>query len=402
VGLFISALTVISERAVTWLRDFLHDWPWAIMFICPMGMALVVWLTERLFQGAERSGVPQVKAALAVHQELPLRSRFVSFRIAVGKVVLTNLGLLSGSSAGLGGPSIQIGASIMTALGKAARFPPHYMERGFILAGSAAGFAALFSAPLAGIIFAIEELGRSLEEKISSLVLTTIILAGMTAFILLKHYVFLGPEEVTPPEGKSWLAIPLCGIVGGLAGGIFSGLLIGAGRLFSQRRLRNRITLAFVCGLFLALVHLGTHGMTLGTGYPMLKQILADPLTITPEFPLLKAIATFATAMSAIPAGLFVPSLSVGAGLGADLQYWLPFAPPLVVVLLTMCAYFSGIFQNPMTAFVLVMEMTDTHELLLPLMATAFIASGTSRLINPQPLYETLTDAYAKRFPDHD
>lgn len=78
------------------------------------------------------------------------------------------MGLLSGGSIGLGGPSVQIGASIMASLGKAVRFPPLYLEKGLILAGSAAGF----SAPLAGIVFAIEEMGRALEEKISSLVLS--------------------------------------------------------------------------------------------------------------------------------------------------------------------------------------------------------------------------------------
>jgi len=401
VGVFISALTVLSEHTVTWLRDFLQRFPWALFVICPLGMILVTGLTDHFFPGAERSGVPQVRVALAIHHDLQLRNRFVSFRIAVGKVLLTNLGLLTGSSAGLGGPAIQIGASLMTALGKAARFPPHYLERGLILAGSAAGFAALFSAPLAGIIFAIEELGRSFEEKIGSLVLTAIILAGMTAFILLNHYVFLEAGEVPLPRGGSWLAIPVCGIIGGLAGGLFSALMIQSGRWMSQRAWKSRVATLFFSGLVLAGVHFISHGTTLGTGYPMLKNILSDPQTTDPAFAALKATATFFTALSGMPAGLFVPTLSAGAGLGADLLTWLPFAPPLAVVLLTMCGYFAGMFQNPMTSFVLVMEMTDTHELLLPLMATAFIASGTSRLLSPQPLYETMTAAYAKRLQEN-
>ena len=400
VGLFISALTVVSERAVVLLLDFVQPRSWTLWLIPPLGIPLVACLTQRLCQGAEGSGVPQVKAALAIHHDLQGRSRLVSFRIAIGKVLLTNLGLLTGSSAGLGGPAIQIGASIMTSLGKAARFPPHYMERGFILAGSAAGFAALFSAPLAGIIFAIEELGRSLEEKIGSLVLIAIILAGMTAFILLQHYIFLDTEESSLPWGKGWLAIPLCGVAGGLAGGIFSRLLIRIGQLVNPLRMRRRILLACACGAVLAVIHTGTDGMTLGTGYPVLKQILTDPQSIQPLFCLMKALATLATALSGIPAGLFVPSLSVGAGLGSNLMSWLPFTPPLAVVLLSMCAYFSGVFQNPMTSFVLIMEITDTHEMLLPLMATAFIATGTAQLINRQPLYERLTEGYAKRFPD--
>ncbi len=394
VGLFISALTLLSEKAVAQVRGFAQQYPRALFLLCPLGLAITVWLTERWFSGARGSGVPQVKAALAISRDLKSRRRFVSFDIAVGKVILTNLGLLSGASAGLGGPAIQIGASIMTALGQAARFPPHYLERGFILAGSAAGFAALFSAPLAGIIFAIEELGRSLEEKIGSLVLTAIILAGMTAFVILNHYVFLGARQVLLPPGRAWLAIPLCGVVGGLTGGIFSRLLLTLGRRTAG--LTGRRRLAWVLGLGLAIAWLGdiSQGQTLGTGYPMLVRIVTETEPISPWYPLYKAAATLATALSGVPAGLFVPSLSVGAALGADLHLWLPIAPFSTMVLLTMCAYFGGMLQTPMTAFVLVMEMTDTHELLLPLMAAAFIAAGVAKLLNPKPLYDSLTEPY--------
>ena len=401
VGLFVSILTLLSEAVVEELHNFVQQWPQAIYLISPFGLALTVWLTERWFPGAERSGVPQVKAALAVSRDLKIRRRFVSFDLAVGKVILTNLGLLSGASAGLGGPAIQIGASIMTALGKAARFPPHYLERGFILAGSAAGFAALFSAPLTGIIFAIEELGRSLEEKIGSLVLTAIIFAGMTAYILLNHYIFLGAEQVVLLKGRAWLAIPVCGIVGGFAGGLFSFLLITLGRGCSAFSGLRRLLLVSAMGVVIAWLSTISQGQTLGTGYPMLKQILIDGAQVSLWYPLLKAAATLATALSGIPAGLFVPSLSVGAGLGVDLHAWLPIGSLPAMVLLTMCAYFAGMLQTPMTAFVLVMEMTDTHELLLPLMASAFIAAGVARTFNAKPLYEALTESYVRNLEPH-
>ena len=397
VGLFISALTLLSEQAMVEVREFFVQAPESIWVVCPLGLALTVWLTERWFPGAERSGVPQVKAALAIHRDLPRRQRFVSFPIAVGKVLLTNLGLLSGASAGLGGPAIQIGASIMTALGKAARFPPHYLERGFILAGSAAGFAALFSAPLAGIMFAIEELGREMEEKIGSLVLTAIIFAGMTAYVILDHYVFLEAAEVELPKGPAWLGIPFCALSGGLAGAGFSFLLVHLGRRLGSLGTRSRLALVALFGLVLAALAILSDGQTLGTGYPMLKRIVGTGGIESLWFPLQKGLATLLTALSGVPAGLFVPSLAVGAGLGADLYHWLPLAPLQTMVLLTMCAYFSGMLQNPMTAFVLVMEMTDTHELLLPLMATAFIATGSARLLNPPPLYETLTQGYVRQ-----
>ncbi|HAI97879.1 MAG TPA: chloride channel protein, partial [Methylococcaceae bacterium] len=95
-----------------------------------------------------------------------------------------------------------------------------------------------------------------------------------------------------------------------------------------------------------------------------------------------------------IPAGIFVPSLSVGAGIGANLAEWVPIAPLSVVILLGMTGYFAGMIQAPLTAFVIIMEMTNSHDLLLPMMATAFIANGTSKLICPLSLYEGLTQRY--------
>ncbi|XSG85491.1 MAG: chloride channel protein [Methylohalobius sp. ZOD2] len=396
VGLCISALSLLSEQTAAEFRQFVHHWPWTVFLVCPLGMAAIVGVMEYWFPGSERSGVPQVKAALSIQDDLTLRGRLVSLRIAAGKVILTNLSLLAGASAGLGGPAIQIGASIMTSLGRLARFPPHYLERGFILAGSAAGFAALFSAPLAGIMFAIEELGRSLEERIESLVLTAIIFAGITAYVILNQYVFLDTAEVQLMDLRNWWAIPVCGVLGGFCGGMFSWLLIQSYRRIARLGRWRQIGLALACGLVVAGLGYASQDLTFGTGYPMLKQILTHPENMPPLYPLQKGIAVFATALSGVPAGLFVPSLTVGAGLGADLSHWLPLTGPLVMILLTMTAYFSGILRSPMTAFVLVMEITDTHNLLLPMMATAFIAAGTSHLLNPVSLYQALTENYAQ------
>ncbi len=111
-------------------------------------------------------------------------------------------------------------------------------------------------------------------------------------------------------------------------------------------------------------------------------------------FPFFKLLATWATFFSGIPSGIFVPSLATGAGLGADLARWLPVAPAAAMILLSMAAYFSGMLQSPLTSFVIVMEMTNTHEILIPLMATTYIATWTSKLIHPIPLYLALCGSY--------
>ncbi len=393
VGLVIVMMTLLSEWAAQTYRLLSLQYPWFHFIIPPVGMGFTAWITFRFFPGSERSGIPQVKTALDISSNLNERSQLISLRIAFGKMFLPIMGLLSGASIGFGGPAVHVGASIMLSLGKTIKFPPHYLEKGLILAGSAAGFAAMFSTPLAGIIFAIEEMGRTLEERISSLVLTAIIFSGITAYAILNSYIYFEDASLVMPLGQSWLAVPLCGISGGFLGGIFSKSTILGSRLLKQTGI-SIVVIAIVCGGVVATMNYFSDGATVGTGYQQTKAILNSVQPIDFSYPFLKMLATCATFFSGIPSGIFVPSLSTGAGFGVNLANWFPIAPASAMILLTMTAYFSGMLQSPLTSFVIVMEMTNSHEILIPLMATAFLASGTSKLINPVPLYLALCDSY--------
>ena len=108
----------------------------------------------------------------------------------------------------------------------------------------------------------------------------------------------------------------------------------------------------------------------------------------------LKLLATLISSISGIPGGLFSPSLSVGAGIGSALSTIFPSTPAGAVVLLGMVGYFAGVVQAPITAFVIVMEMTNDQAMLIPLMASAVIAYGVSRLLCPEALYHALADRY--------
>jgi H+/Cl- antiporter ClcA len=104
----------------------------------------------------------------------------------------------------------------------------------------------------------------------------------------------------------------------------------------------------------------------------------------------MKMLATTFSYLSGIPGGIFAPSLATGAGVGVELAHWMPAVPAAAIIILGMVGYFTGVVQTPITAFVIVMEMTDNHALLLPLMATAFLAFVTSRLVCPDPIYRAL------------
>jgi H+/Cl- antiporter ClcA len=396
VGVSVVVLTHGNELASNLFRRLYEHSKWLPFLLAPLGLALTAWLTVKFFKGSERSGVPQVKTALEITGDLSNRSALLSFRIIIGKILLTFMGLFSGASVGFGGPAVHIGAAIMAMLGRLAHFPAHYLERGLILAGSAAGFAAMFSAPLAGIVFAIEEMGRSLEEKTSGIVLTAIIFAGVTAFVLIDHTTYLGQYEIIFNWRENGLAVVICGIFCGATGALFSNSIINSGKWLTTIKWLSPIKTGLICGFVIALLGFFSDGNSFGTGYKETLEILKHPETMDPLLPLYKIGSIIMTFFSGIPSGIFVPSLTVGAALGADLAAWFPVAPATVMILLGVTGYFSGMLQSPLTAFVVVMEMSDAHELLLPLMATAFIAAGTSRLICPTPLYRALCDAYSQ------
>lgn len=397
VGLAAVAFAVGSDFTNLYFHRLIAYSPYLPLIVTPLGLALVVAITRHFFPGSQGSGIPQSIAALGM-QDAEARNNVLSLRIAVGKILMTLLGLLSGASVGREGPTVQIGASIMHALSKLTRFPRREMERGLILAGAAAGIAAAFNTPLAGIVFAIEEMSRSFEQKTSGTVLTAVIIAGMTSLALMGNYNYFGHTGAALAFSREWLAVPVCGLLGGLLGGLFSRMLIVAsnglpsaiGSLMRERP----VVFAALCGLVLALIGLASGNTTYGTGYTEARQILEGTLPMPESYGILKMLATVVSYVSGIPGGIFAPSLAIGAGFGSNMAAFLPFAPAGAVVILGMVAYFAGVVQAPITAFVIVMEMTDNHAMLLPLMAASLIASAASRLVCSKPLYKAMAEKF--------
>lgn len=404
VGLAAIAFAVGSDHTNSLFHRLIAYSPYLPLLVTPLGLASVVALTRRFFPGSQGSGIPQSIAALNM-QDAEARNGVLSLRIAVGKILMTLMGLLSGASVGREGPTVQIGASIMHALSKLTRFPRHEMERGLILAGGAAGIAAAFNTPLAGIVFAIEEMSRSFEQKTSGTVLTAVIIAGMTSLALMGNYNYFGHTGAVLEFDRGWVAVLVCGVLGGLLGGLFSRMLIASslglpGRLGILMRERP-VAFAALCGLILALIGLLSGSTTYGTGYEEAKKILEGTQSMPETYGILKMLATVVSYVSGIPGGIFAPSLAVGAGFGSNMAPFLPYAPAGAVVILGMVAYFAGVVQAPITAFVIVMEMTDNHDMLLPLMAASLIASGSSRLVCHKPLYKTLAEKFLVNATGH-
>src|SRR5690242_18587093 len=136
VGAAAVALALLADRAQAAFVELIERWNYASLAVTPAAMALSAYLTRRVFPNSQGSGIPQAIAARQL-EDRDARGRLVSIRIAVGKIVLTLFGLLCGASIGREGPTVQVGASIMFAIG---RLAPR-RQSGLILAGASAGLA---------------------------------------------------------------------------------------------------------------------------------------------------------------------------------------------------------------------------------------------------------------------
>jgi len=394
-------VVVMFAKATEYATElFFHvqkmNW-WLPLIITPLGGVLIVWMTKRWFQGAAGSGIPQVMAALDHESPDNKYPTLVSTKLAIGKIFLGVGTLLAGFSAGREGPSVQISASIMHAF-------RHFLPYGFsvnpkhlILAGGAAGISAAFNTPLAGIVFAIEELGRRFEQKTNGVIITAIVLSGLVAISLQGNYTYFGSISVGIVDKKIILPVLFCGLFCGIFGGIFSRILISAsGQMYGKLGMLRRVHplwWAGLCGLLVAGLGVVSNGAAHGTGYQTAQNILMGNTTEQLWFYApIKYLATIFTYLSGVPGGIFAPSLSIGAGIGHDLvplfghEYY-----NSAIIALCMAGFLAAVTQAPLTSFIIVMEMIDGHQMVISLMAITFLASMVSKIFS-KPLYATMAD----------
>lgn len=395
-GLLVVMFARLADLALAQFAQQTSQRPWLPFLYTPLIGMLVVWLTTRFFVGAQGSGIPQVIAATRlVHQGKPVNT-LVSLRIAFAKISLGTLALTGGFSAGREGPSVQVAASIMHFFH---RFLPNariVRAEDLILAGGAAGIAAAFNTPLAGIAFAVEELGRKLETRTSGVLLSTIILSGLVAIALQGNYNYFGHFGVQDISFD--IVVPALGIgIGcGLLGGLFSRMLLWPQRhprfmVWEWRRM-HPVWFAGACGLIVAVLGWVSGGMSFGSGYGITSQVIASEVGLPWHAPVTRFLATVVTYFSGIPGGIFAPSLAVGAAVGSNAAelFHLSLQPTIA---LCMVGFLAAVTQSPITSAIIVMEMIDSHGMVISLMAVALIAKAVSSRMGPE-LYQQLARGF--------
>jgi len=396
VGLVVQAFAWAADGSAQ-IFHHLHAhsryWP---LVLTPLTMMSIVWLMQRFSPASRGSGIPQVLLVLKQRYHW-LRPTFLTLRLVAAKFVLTCFGLMAGASIGREGPSVHMGAAIMHRAGQIGRLHQRYVDNALIVAGGAAGVSAAFNAPLAGIVFAVEELAGSFEQRSSGTLIMAIILSGVVVLALAGHYSFFGKPAAELVLIESWPEIIVTALLCGVFGGLFSRALIsGSARVAGLVR-HHPYRFALFCGLVVALLGFVTGGTTYGSGYEHARALLETEVQGDWLFPVTKMLATLVTYFSGIPGGLFSPSLATGAGIGAAVGSSVPGASVVGLTVVGMAAFLAAVIQRPITSFVIVLELTGNHhELLLSLMVGAFLATAVSKLFQPHPIYDALASAMAE------
>ena len=381
---------ILLNRAWTWAEETL-PYGRAALPVITGGGGLVVGLLIHFFaREAKGHGVPEVMAAVAV------RGGIIRPRVAVVKAIASSICIGSGGSAGREGPIVQIGASIGSSVGQLLHLSAQRV-RTLVGCGAAAGIAATFNAPIAGALFSLEViLGDFGFRNFAPVVLSSVVGAavgrwyfGNTPSLTVLHFQVRSAEE--------FLLYALLGVIAGVAGVLFTRSLYSEEDFFDRVIKRVPMPLRVMAGGALV----GTLGIfapqILGTGYGPIDAAVSNmyPFYFLLLLFVAKMFATTTTLGSGGSGGIFAPSLFMGAmlggafGVGARLLFPGFTAQPGAYALVGMGAMVAAATHAPLTAVVILFEMTDNYSIILPLMTACVIALVVSRRLDHLSIYTT-------------
>ena len=408
VSLFSLGFAKLADLGLEWNAQWTQQYPLAAWVVMPCGLAALAWFVLKYTPYVGGSGIPQVIASLSLPHNSD-KTRLVAFAPTLWKIPLTFLAMLFGASVGREGPSVQVGAAVMLWWGNLCRQYGVAFKglsaNELMATGAAGGLAAAFNAPLAGVIFAIEELGRGVLLRWERRVLLGVLAAGFILVAIDGNNPYFPKYHGVTDIPYLYLWVLLCGVVCGVFGGIFARLLAkGVGGVLPnlcRGWVRNHpIYTAFILGLILTALGLYTNGQTYGTGYHVVTQAL-DGQAMQTDIGIMKLFATVGTYWTGITGGIFTPSLTIGAGLGVQVATLTDgLIDQRLLVLLCMAAFLAGATQSPVTASVIVMEMTGCQPVLIWLLICCLISSIISRQFNPKPFYHFAAGRFRHRIQE--
>ncbi|HEX8817554.1 MAG TPA: chloride channel protein [Terriglobales bacterium] len=397
IGIFSGLAVVCFRISIDWCRIYLvgsgySPSPTRLILAPTLTGLVIAVLVIHVFPLARGSGVNQTKAALYIY------NGYIPIRTAIGKFITAALAIGSGQSLGPEDPSLQIGASLASALGRIMRLSRDRM-RLIAPVGAAAGLAAAFNAPISAVLFVIEEvIGRW-----SAGILGSVVLSAVSSVVVMRW--FLGSQSlfrIPPVEMKQpgeLLAYALLGVIGGLASVIFAK---GIGALRPWCKAQPRWTQYFqpaIAGLLIGFIGVLGAPQVMGAGYEYIDEAMHGQFTWQLLLLLagLKILATTVSFVSGTPGGMFAPTLFIGAMLGTAVggveRLFLPHltGSPGTYALVGMGVLFAGFLRAPMTSVFMVLEVSGNYSIILPVIVANTVAYVISRALQPVAIFDVLT-----------
>jgi CIC family chloride channel protein len=394
-AVFQLSLMAIAQRRDAFVESFQSGSPlrWLVPTVfSAVCVYLAILMVRRLAPETSGSGVQEMEGAL--DDLRPLRWR----RVLPVKFFTGILSLSGGLVLGREGPTIQMGGNLGKMLGdkfKLSRDDVHTL----IAAGSAAGLSAAFNAPLAAILFVIEEMRP--QFKYNFLSVHSVLIASAVADIVLRIMMGQAPDlkmaaVPAPPLESLWI-FPLLGVVFGVVGVIFNRLLIKTLDFFADMKGWSYALTGLYIGAAIGLLSALDPDM-IGGGYSVIPRALDGSIPTT--MLLVIFFARFGTTMvsygSGAPGGIFAPMLALATVFGMWSGHygheWFPdlVSHPHVLAVAGMGALFSATVRAPLTGIALTIEMTANYSLILPLIITCMVAAIVAQGLGGRPIYSVL------------
>jgi CIC family chloride channel protein len=392
---FRELLDRIEHARPRWI-ELAHAHAWLGLPATVVATALAAFagvaIVRRFAPEAAGSGIPHLQGVL--HHLLPFRVQ----RLIPTKFVAGLLGIGSGLAIGREGPTVQMGGATGELLGRWMRSTPR--ERAALAcAGAGAGLAAAFNAPLAGVLFVLEELRRHFAPGVLAATFVASVTADFVTRVLCGQMPAFHVKTPPLPELSALPLFAVLGVVIGLLGVLFNRTLFAALRLFDGPKLANRAWPVLLVGASIGATQYFWPTLV-GGGAPLANRALEGSLAwqIVPLLFVARLLLTSASYATGAAGGIFAPMLVLGAIVGrgvADVGRGLPMFASVTSGaggVVGMAAFFAAVVRTPVTGTVLVLEMTESWSLMLPVLTASLVAYGVAEMLRDRPIYEGLLE----------